>query len=168
MENKCSIAEDLLPLYQEYLLQDETAKWLEEHFKSCEECAKLNQLSDESMADHDIPNTVDYQTMMSRATFKLSFYQLIILGISFFLAIRTVILEENFEFIMLYTIIGLVTYLFYKKFSIVTLISFLPVFIWHLGTMIIEHKGDLSLSRWDNFFDISFISLFAGLIHLLF
>ncbi len=39
---KCSIAEDLLPLYVEEICSEETRKELEEHIKNCKECrAKL-------------------------------------------------------------------------------------------------------------------------------
>lgn len=40
MKNECSIIKDLLPLYAENMVSDETASFVEEHLKSCAECRK--------------------------------------------------------------------------------------------------------------------------------
>lgn len=171
MKTDCSIAEDLLPLYKESLLQEATNKWLEEHLAKCDSCSKLHQRSQKPIVHENPASPVNYEKMMSRINLKLSLYQLILLGISFFLAIRTVVLEENFEFILYYTILGLVAYLFYKNFKIVTLIAFLPVFIWHFGTMIPElanYTENALNNPLNGIFDISMVSFMAGFIHLLF
>ena len=39
--NNCNIVKDLLPLYKENLLSDESKKIVEEHLKSCSECENL-------------------------------------------------------------------------------------------------------------------------------
>src|SRR5574344_1710584 len=39
--NKCNIIKDLLPLYKENLLSDESKKFVEDHLKSCSECENL-------------------------------------------------------------------------------------------------------------------------------
>ena len=39
--NNCNIVKDLLPLYKENLLSDESKKFVEEHLKSCSECENL-------------------------------------------------------------------------------------------------------------------------------
>ena len=57
---KCSIAEDLLPLYAEEICSEETKKDLEEHLKSCKKCSatlnafKTNIKFSEEQADHDL------------------------------------------------------------------------------------------------------------------
>jgi len=40
MTNECSIVKDLLALYSEDMVSDETAKYVSEHLKGCEECSK--------------------------------------------------------------------------------------------------------------------------------
>lgn len=39
--NNCNIVKDLLPLYKENLLSDESKKFVEDHLKSCSECENL-------------------------------------------------------------------------------------------------------------------------------
>ncbi|MCD7823695.1 MAG: zf-HC2 domain-containing protein [Oscillospiraceae bacterium] len=39
MENDCSIVRDLLPLYYENMVSEDTAKFVEEHLKNCPDCA---------------------------------------------------------------------------------------------------------------------------------
>lgn len=48
--NKCNIIKDLLPLYKENLLSDESKTFVEDHLKSCPECENLlkNQIEIES------------------------------------------------------------------------------------------------------------------------
>ena len=45
MTTDCSIVEDLLPLYTESLLQDETTNGLKAHLENCAECATLAKMS---------------------------------------------------------------------------------------------------------------------------
>ncbi|MBE6835255.1 MAG: hypothetical protein E7515_03275 [Ruminococcaceae bacterium] len=40
MKNDCSIVKDLLPLYSEDMLSEETAQFVSEHLKGCENCEK--------------------------------------------------------------------------------------------------------------------------------
>lgn len=40
MNKECSIVKDLLALYSEDMVSDETAEFIEEHLESCEECSK--------------------------------------------------------------------------------------------------------------------------------
>ena len=40
MKNECSIIRDLLPLYAENMVSDDTAAFVAEHLKSCEACRK--------------------------------------------------------------------------------------------------------------------------------
>ena len=95
--------------------------------------------------------------MMSKISFRLSLYQIIFVGLSFFMAMRTTLLNDSFGFILSYTILGLLTYLFYKNLKIVIAITFLPVFIWSIGTTIAETS-----------FDYIYGSLLVAGLHLLF
>src|SRR5690625_1250425 len=128
----CRIVEDLLPLYEEGLIQPETKTWIDDHFKLYPTCAITAVLSYSPLQIEVMPEPMYHEKMMSNITFKISIYQLILVDISFFLAIQTSIVKENFVFILAYTLLGLVTYLFYKNIFIVMLVSFVPVFAWLL------------------------------------
>ncbi len=39
MDNKCSIVKDILPLYYENMVSEDTAEFIEEHIKNCPDCA---------------------------------------------------------------------------------------------------------------------------------
>lgn len=58
MLNECKIVEDLLPLYAEELVSEETAEFVREHSSRCERCQKLLQRCKEvePMKTVDIPN----------------------------------------------------------------------------------------------------------------
>ena len=83
MNKDCFIAEDLLPLYAEGLLQAETAAWLEAHLKTCVNCRELAKLTSEPVEKETISSTVDHEKMMSKINLKLSIYQIIFVGLSF-------------------------------------------------------------------------------------
>ncbi|WP_096271227.1 zf-HC2 domain-containing protein [Paucisalibacillus globulus] len=167
---ECPIVEDLLPLYHEGLLKPETTEWVEEHLKSCPSCSALASISSEPILEDKIEPVVDHEKMMAKVTSKLTLYQLIFVGISFFLAIRTVIANENFGFILPYFILGLVIYLFYRTYRLVMLIAFLPVFLWFLGTMLysIFQQTDPNNSVSMMIFDSLYGSFLMAGIHLLF
>ena len=40
MKNECNIIRDILPLYVEDMVSEETAKFVKEHLENCPECAK--------------------------------------------------------------------------------------------------------------------------------
>lgn len=154
----CSIIEDLLPLYNEGLLQDETNGFVKKHLQNCTACAELENLSTEPVIEDAVPaSTINHEKMMSKITFRLSLYQIIFVGISFFLAMQTALLNDSFGFILSYTILGLLTYLFYKNIKIVIAITFLPIFLWSIGTTITD-------TNFNNIYG----SLIVASLHLLF
>ena len=157
MTKHCSIIEDLLPLYNEGLLHEETIDYVETHFKNCGDCAELGKLSAEPVIEDTLSSPLNHEKMMSKITFRLSLYQIIFVGLSFFMAMRTTLLNDSFGFILSYTILGLLTYLFYKNLKIVIAITFLPVFIWSIGTTIADTN-----------FDYIYGSLMVAGLHLLF
>ncbi|WP_262421798.1 zf-HC2 domain-containing protein [Bacillus aquiflavi] len=114
MDKAFFIVEDLLPLYSEGLLSVETTKWLEEHLEQCEHCKELAALSKDSIVKEPVESTVDQKKMFKQINRKLSLYQIIFVTLSFIFAIQTSLLNESFGFILSYTILGLITYLFYK------------------------------------------------------
>lgn len=168
---KCYIVEDLLALYHDDLLQKESKEWLEEHVSHCKRCKNLMKISKEPIIKEVIEPEIDYEKMMKKNNFKISLYQMLFLGISFFLAIRSTILMEDFSFVLYYTILGFVSYLFYKRYVTVMLISFLPIFFYQLGSFLIEIKDiiqDSHTSLGILLRDILFGSFIFGGIPLLF
>lgn len=166
MNRDCFIAEDLLPLYNEGLLQDETDSWLEEHLKNCRQCSELADLSKEPLEKEIIDPTVDHDKMMGKIKLKLSIYQIIFVGISFFFAIKTSLLNESFGFILSYAVLGFITYLFYKSFWIVSAIAFLPVFLWSIVNSISDFSSG-AITKSQLLLGIPGAALLAA-IHLLF
>ncbi len=159
MNKDCYIAEDLLPLYNEDLLQDETAVWLEDHFKSCKSCRDLSHLSKEPVEKGTVYSSVDHDKMFAKINLKLSVYQIIFVALSFFFAMKTSLLNESFGFILSYAVLGFATYFFYQRLMIVITIAFLPTFLWSLAQSVNESVS-VSEAIWG--------ASFLALIHLLF
>ncbi|WP_062108210.1 zf-HC2 domain-containing protein [Bacillus niameyensis] len=159
MNKDCYIVEDLLPLYNEGLLQEETTKWVEAHLKSCENCRDLASLSNEPLDKEPINSSIDNEKMMKKINFKIAFYQIIFVAISFIFAIKTSLLNESFGFILSYTVLGLITYLFYRRIYLVITIAFIPNFIWSIVD---------SLSNEATVFHAIVGSAFLAFVHLIF
>lgn len=138
MKKTCFIVEDLLPLYTEGLLSSETEEWVDAHIASCSACRALAQLVAEPMTEEVPVSPIDHEKMMLKIHLKISLYQLIFIGISFFLALQTTLMNDSFGFILSYTVLGALLYLFYKNSKIVVVITFLPVFFWSVFTQLSE------------------------------
>lgn len=177
-----SILEDLLPLYNEGLLSEETKKWFDEQIAGNEEVKNLVQKAAQPLDKLDFQSTIDQEKMFKRIHRKLAIFQIIFVAISFLLAIQSSLLNESFGFILWYSVLGLVTYLFYKDMKIVFYISFLPLFLWavamHLANFSNSVPGEFNIQPaefiWNGFvgsFFMTFIhfvfALIGGLIGLL-
>lgn len=165
-----SIIEDLLPLYHEGLLSEETTRWLEEQVKKDKELQALVAQTSRPLQNEEIESTVDHEQMIRKIKRKLSVYQLIFMAISFFLAIKTSMLNESFGFVLWYAVLGVLGYLFYKDMKIVFLISFIPIFIWSVGINIGDYlEGHVPGMTFPSYLISSFMgSLMIALIHFLF
>lgn len=159
MSSDCFIAEDLLPLYNEGLLQDETAVWLKDHLSSCDNCRGLEELSKEPIEKNALQSPVDNDKMFSKINLKLSVYQVIFVALSFFFAMKTSLHNESFGFILSFTVLGFVTYFFYHRLILVITIAFLPTFLWSVGQSMNEEISVL---------DAVWGAGFLALIHLIF
>ena len=126
------VVEDLLPLHQEGLLSEETTKWIEQQLKENAELKKLAQSLQVPLEKEEIPTTSesDRDKMFKKINRKLSLYQIVFVALSFIIAIQTSLLNESFGFILWYTVLGILVYLFYSDMKIVFFISFIPIFIW--------------------------------------
>ncbi|WP_253907630.1 DUF3139 domain-containing protein [Bacillus sp. WMMC1349] len=131
MEDKVRyIIEDLLPLYHEGLLSEETSRWIEEQAEKHEEYRKLVEMSNTPLPKKEIVPPVDQEKMFKKINRKLSFYQIIFVAISFFIAMKTSLLNDSFGFILWYPVLGLLIYLFYRDIKSVLLLSFVPILLW--------------------------------------
>ncbi|MEC3609553.1 hypothetical protein [Bacillus glycinifermentans] len=127
MEDKMRyIIRDLLPLYREGLLSEETEEWFEEQVKNNPEYKKL------------VTETPPQKKSIDR---RLSLYQILFTAISFFLALKMSLLNGSFGFILWYAVLGLLIYLFYRNVRIVFLFSFVPIFIWGITDSLAELAG---------------------------
>lgn len=135
--NTCKMTEDLLPLYEEGLLSDDTTQWIEAHFAKCEVCSKLQN---DSLLPEELPAmTQPYKSakkMMQHAQFKIAAYQLLLVMLSFIVAIQTNMLSGSFRFILTYFLLGAVTFAFYRSWIITLGVSFVPIFCWTILEML--------------------------------
>lgn len=142
--NACKITEDLLPLYEENLVQPETKEWLDQHLASCPSCQKLAAIEIEALPKLQAPKK-SAETMIHTAQLKLTIYQLLFVILSFILAINTSLLNESFAFILSYFVLGAVTYYFYRQAILTVLLAFVPIFIWTIYATIQSYG---SYSNW--------------------
>ena len=171
MDKKCFIIEDLLPLYNEQLLKEETKQWVEEHLSECESCCSLSKKVKEELPKESFTSSSDSNLMLKKVNRRLSSYQIVFVALSFFFAVKTSMLNSSFEFILWYTVLGLITYLFYRDIKIVFLLAFIPIFLWSVG----EGVMDYTSGNYDK--SVSFISfllscigsaVFTSVIHYIF
>ncbi len=164
------IIEDLLPLYNEGLLSEETKKWLEKQIEENEEVKQLVDTSQKPIEKEEVPNQIDQDAMFKKINRRLSIYQILFVALSFFLAIKTSALNNSFGFILWYAILGFVIYLFYSDIKIVFLFSFVPIFIWAMTSNISDYYAG-------GYTDVSFLmmvgqslsmALILSFLHLLF
>lgn len=170
MKNNCFIVKDLLPLYNENLLSEETTQWVKEHLDTCEDCRNLVEISSIELTTEPIENTMNQEVMFKSINRKLSMYQIIFIAISFFLAANTSMLKGSFGFILWYPVLGTLIYLFYKDMKLVFMLSFIPMFIWSFGINFIDFtKGAYIDSGFIAFLGENLLSsLFPAVIHFLF
>lgn len=126
--SQCTIIEDLYPLYEEGLVHEHTATFIEEHLKSCSQCSN-RFLSKQSELNAPVEKSkVSAAISIKKTQSKLAVYQLLIMLLSFYFAMTTNLFAESLDFILTYFILGLVTFLFYRSWLLTFLIAFLPVF----------------------------------------
>lgn len=167
------IIQDLLPLYEEGLLSNETKEWLEDQFEENQEYKSLLTKLQKPLDKGEIPEITEFERekMFKKIHRKLSIYQFIFVAISFVLAIQTALLNDSFGFILWYTVLGFVIYLFYSDMKKVFLLSFVPIFIWSLFTGIFDYSNEpinKELSTFAYGFNLFQMALILSAIHYLF
>lgn len=168
MTKNCFIVQDLLPLYHEDLLSNETRIWMKDHLENCSQCRELEEQTEIPMIEEKITSPINHEKMMTKINLKISLYQIIFIGISFFLALNTALLNDSFGFILSYAVLGLVIYLFYKSFLLTSVIAFLPIFIWSLSTTMPLGENEGSNSLFNQLVQSFSGSILLAAIHLAF
>ena len=165
MNKECPVTQDLLPLYEEDLLQPGTKQFVEEHLKSCQEC---RQIAEQSQIP--LPVAVEHgggsKKMMRKITLKLTTIQIFFVAIAFILAMGTTVMNNNsgFIFILTYALLGAVTYLFYRSILIAVLLAGIPNFVWNCLLYMTDWFGEF---YGGNFWEAFSIALTSVIIHLI-
>ena len=71
MKTECNIFRDLLPLYVENMVSEETAQYINEHLKECSECQKEFEIAKEeinitTLQKPSLPNAKPFKKTMKR------------------------------------------------------------------------------------------------------
>lgn len=144
--NSCKIVEDLLPLYEEGLVQAETAQWIEQHLASCASCSSVTNI--EMPTPEPIRPEMTAEKTIAKTKLKLAVYQMLFVALSFIFAMSTAIFtEKGFGFILSYFLLGAVTYGFYRSWLFTIALSLVPIFIWTMFDTILTYS---SVSAWWN------------------
>ena len=172
----CHLVEDLWPLYEEGLVQSETKQWIEQHVQHCVYC---QQLHDGAVETIPVPESMmTPEQTIAKTTFKLHIYQLLLVTLSFIVAMNTSLLsKQGFHFILSYFVLGIAVYYFYKNGWLTVLVAFIPNAIWTVYDSIMSYG---SVAQWweqsliDNPSVWQIVShqiagaLFVGVLHTLF
>ncbi|WP_368658741.1 zf-HC2 domain-containing protein [Metabacillus halosaccharovorans] len=164
MKKECVIVQDLLPLYEEELLQLETKQFIEEHLNSCQECRHIAEQSQIPLPAEVKPGGAS-KKMIRNITVKLTTIQIFFVAIAFILAMSTTIMNDNSGFILTYAILGAVTYLFYRSILVAVLLAGVPNFIWNCLLYMTDWFGEFYAESFSEALQIALTTL---IIHLIF
>ena len=164
MKKECAVAQDLLPLYEEDLLQLATKQFIEEHLQYCLECRHIAEQSQIQLPSKVKPGGAS-KKMIRDITVKLATIQIFFVAIAFVLAMSTTIMNDNKSFILTYTILGAITYLFYRSILIAVLLAGVPNFIWNCLLYMTDWLGKINAESFSEALQLALTTL---IIHLLF
>ncbi|KGR85017.1 zf-HC2 domain-containing protein [Lysinibacillus odysseyi] len=163
MNTICSVTQDLLPLYEEELLQPDTQRFVEEHLQSCQECRHIAEQSQIPLPAEVKPGGAS-KKMIRNITVKLTTIQIFFVAIAFILAMSTTIMNDNSGFILTYAILGTVTYLFYRSVLVAVLLAGVPNFIWSCLLYMTDWFGEYYAESFSEVLQIALTNL---IVHLL-
>ena len=164
MNRKCAITQDLLPLYEEELLQPETKKFVDEHLQNCDECRGVAEQSQIPLAPIE-KSELSSKKMIRKITLRLTTIQVFFVAIAFILAMTTSVMNSSVGFVVTYPILGAITYLFYRSVVVSLLIAAIPTFLWSC----LLYMTDLLANYYaDSFLEALGMALISLVIHMLF
>lgn len=118
---ECQIVEDLLPSYEEDLLQPDSKAFVDEHLKHCEKCRKLVADMGKPLPAFEVKRDVK---KLQKTIKKSSFMQmLLIVLMAAGAAYSAYGAEEGLYFILIYPLLGALLYGFYGKMRIPLVIA---------------------------------------------
>jgi K+-sensing histidine kinase KdpD len=123
----CSILYDLYPLYEEGLVQPDTAAFIEQHLHECASCRQKFHIATDSLPVVVEKPKIAAAVAIKRTQSKLAIYQLIITLASFYLAMSTNMFAESLAFILTYFILGIIVFVFYRSWLLTILFALVPV-----------------------------------------
>jgi hypothetical protein len=91
--------------------------------------------------------------------------QIIFIAIAFMLAMSTTVMNGSVGFVLTYTILGALTYLFYRSIPIALLIAALPTFLWSCLLYMTDLFGNFYV---ESISEALGMALLVSVIHLLF
>ncbi|AEB29896.1 anti-YlaC sigma factor [Carnobacterium sp. 17-4] len=162
-DKDCAILQDLLPLYEEKLLHPDTEEFIEEHLKRCQECRHIAKNS-------HIPLPAEVKTgepskkMIQKITLRLTTIQIFFVTIAFVLALGTTVMNNSSGFILSYTILGAVTYLFYRSTLVAVLLAVVPTFVWNCLIYMTDSFGEFYTESFSDGVLIVLVSLIMYLV----
>lgn len=110
---ECQIVEDLLPLYEEDLLQPDSKAFVDAHLKHCEKCRKLVSDMGKPLPAFEVKSDAK---KLQKTIKKSNFMQMLLLILMAAGAAYTAYsAEEGLYFILIYPILGALLYGFYGK-----------------------------------------------------
>ena len=73
MKNECSVIKDILPLYAENMISDDTREFIETHINTCENCKnELNILKSDTKIQNDYPKSNDGLSAMKKVVSSIN------------------------------------------------------------------------------------------------
>ncbi|MCM3671030.1 zf-HC2 domain-containing protein [Mesobacillus maritimus] len=164
MKKDCSITQDLLPLYEEELLQQETKQFVDEHLQSCQECRQIAEQSQISLAPKVKPG-LSSKKMIREVTMRVTTIQIFFVALAFLLAMSTSNMNGSVGFVLTYTLLGTITYLFYRSMILAFFIAAVPTFLWSCLMYMTDLLGNFYT---DSLSEAIGIVLITFVVHMLF
>lgn len=163
MKKDCTITQDLLPLYEEGLLQPETKLFVDEHLHSCDECRQIAEQSQIPLAPKVKPG-LSSKKMIRKVTLRVASIQIFFVAIAFLLAMSTSLMNGSVGYILTYTILGAITYLFYQSMFMSFLIAAVPTLLWSIMKYMTNWLGGVPLESISGEFGVTIIVFFMHVI----
>lgn len=164
MNKDCAVTQDLLPLYEEELLQPETQRFVEDHLQSCQECRHIAEQSQIPLPSEVKPGSSP-KKMIRKITVRLTTIQIFFVAVAFLLAMSTTVMNDQRGGILTYTILGAAAFLFYRSVRIAILLAAVPNFIWNCLLYMTDLFGNYYA---ESFLEALGMALISLAVHLLF
>lgn len=110
---ECKIVEDLLPLYEEDLLQPDSKDFIEEHLKHCEDCRKIVAGIGKPLPTFEVKKEPKIIRKIMRKTSLIQFILILLMAVGS--AFTAYAVEDGLHFVIIYPIMGALLYGYYRS-----------------------------------------------------